>query len=125
MRVPRVEEWSAAGDPKDGVGFITYHRVPVHWWLLDRWLAFGHPHWDWWYRLWGRILPYWGDPFCAAYITVWSRLYWPREEDRATVQVGWDNLPESIKAAVLARQAEDEEEDDPHAAARTLLEGDW
>jgi hypothetical protein len=112
MRVPRVEEWRAAGDPQDGVGFITYHRVPIHWWLLERWLSFAHPHWDWWCRVWGRILPYWGDPFCAAYITVWSRLHWSREEDQATIQVGWDNLPESIKAE-LAHQAEDDEDEDP------------
>lgn len=113
MRLPRVEEWGGAGSPEDGVGFITYHRIPLHWWLLHRWLEFGHPPWDWWHRMWGRSLPYWGDPFCAAYITVWARFYWSREEDRATVQVGWDNLPDAVKARILAGRHP--EEDEPQA----------
>ena len=70
MRLPSIEEWSAVGDPDDGSGSITYRRVPAHWWLLDRWLERGHPHWRWWYRLWARLMPYWGDPFCAAYTVV-------------------------------------------------------
>jgi hypothetical protein len=39
-----------------------------------------------------KVVPYWGDPFCAACLTAWSRFYWSREEDRATIEVGWDRL---------------------------------
>ncbi|HEX7472686.1 MAG TPA: hypothetical protein VF323_06360, partial [Candidatus Limnocylindrales bacterium] len=63
--------------------------------------------------LWGKVLPYWGDPFCAAFVTVWSRFYWTREENRATVQVGWDGLPDAIKAAILARQDEHDDAAEP------------
>lgn len=76
------ESRGAGGDPEDGGGFITYRRVPIQWWLLDRWLLYGHPHWDWWHRLWLRILPYWGDPFCAAYTIVWWPFYESRLGDR-------------------------------------------
>jgi hypothetical protein len=31
MRLPRVVEWSATGDPKDGGGYIWYCRIPLHW----------------------------------------------------------------------------------------------
>jgi hypothetical protein len=103
----RAEEWSAAGDPTDGLGFITYRQIPIHWWLLHRRLTYGHPHWGWWYRLWGRVLPYWGDPFCAAYTIVWSRFYESRQEDPATVEVGWDGLPKVLKAAIRSRRNED------------------
>ncbi len=119
MRLPRIEEWSAAGDPKDGVGFITYRRIPIHWWLLERWLAVG-PAPGLVVSPAGQDPAYWGDPFCAAYVTVWARFCWSREEDRATVQVGWDNLPETVKAAILERQAEDDEQERvPHFLART------
>jgi hypothetical protein len=119
MRVPRIEEWSAAGSAEDGVGFVTYHQIAIHWWLLHRWLEYGHPHWDWWYRMWGRLLPYWGDPFCAAYLTVWSRFYWSREENRATIEVGWEGLPEAVKAAILERA---EPEGDPAARRHPVAE---
>lgn len=112
MRAPRVEDWGAGGDPEDGSGVISYWRVPIHWWLINRWLEFGHPHWGWWYRLWGRVLPYWGDPFCAAYTCVWSRFYLSRVEDDASVQVGWDALPAAVKAAVIARRDEDAGDDE-------------
>jgi hypothetical protein len=45
MRVPRIKEWGAAGDPDDGAAFITFKRIPLHWWLLHHWLEYGHPHW--------------------------------------------------------------------------------
>jgi hypothetical protein len=92
MRVPRIKEWGAAGDPDDGAAFITFKRIPLHWWLLHHWLEYGHPHWGWWHRFWMKVVPYWGDPFCAACLTAWSRFYWSREEDRATIEVGWDRL---------------------------------
>ena len=121
MRVPRVEERSTRGAADDGVGVIEYRRVPLGWWLLDRWLLFGHPHWEWWYRAWSRILPYWGDPFCAAYTTNWSRIYNAREEDRTSFEVGWDNLPPSERRRLEAlarthRRAESDREPNERAA---------
>jgi hypothetical protein len=107
MRIPRVQEWDAAGTADDGVGFIAFRRIPVHWWLLDRWLSIGHPHWGWWYSAWSKLIPNWGDPFCAAYITVWWRFYVSRHQDEATVDLGWEGLPESVRAGILARSTED------------------
>ena len=108
MRPRLIDEWGYGGDPEDGTGFITHRRVPAHWWLLGRWLERGHPHWDWWYRAWGRLLPYWGDPFCAAYTVVWTRIYQARAGEESHIDVGWDALPESVKSDILARASEDE-----------------
>lgn len=102
MEVPRVEEWSAAGNPSDGTGFISYERVPLHWWLLHRWLEFGHPHWDWWHRLWQKLSPRWGDPLCASYIAVWLPFYQAQAEDHASVDVGWDRLPPAVRSNIRA-----------------------
>ena len=108
MRLPTIEEWSAVGDPEDGSGFITYRRVPAHWWLLDWWLERGHPHWRWWYRLWGRLMPYWGDPFCAAYTVVWAPFYGSRSGDGTRIDVGWDALPAPARANLIATLASEE-----------------
>jgi hypothetical protein len=50
-----------------------------------------------------RIMPYWGDPFCAAYTTAWSPFYESRSGDPAIVEVGWDALPKVVKGAIRAR----------------------
>lgn len=102
-KLPRVAEWSSSGSADDGVGVIEYRRIPLGWWLLDPWLLFGHPHWEWWYRAWSRVLPYWGDPFCAAYATIWGRIYSAHEEDRTSVEVGWDKLPPSERRRLEAQ----------------------
>lgn len=41
-------------------------------WLdaVDLMLAFGHPHWDWLYRL----SSYWGNPLCAGFCLGWARI---------------------------------------------------
>jgi hypothetical protein len=107
VRVPFVDEWSAGGDPADGSGYITVRRVAAHWWLMDRWLGYGHPHWEWWNRAWTRLLPYWGDPFCAAYTVAWSRLYWEHTDEGTRIEVGWDALPEHTRADIAARLGAD------------------
>lgn len=67
-------------------------------------------------RVWLRTMPYWGDPFCAAYTTVWSRFYSSQQRDHADLDVGWDRLPEAVKSATLARL-------DEHDAGATASHG--
>lgn len=104
FKLPLIDEWTAWGDADAGAGWITFRRVPVHWRLMHAWLEHGHPHWSWWYRLWSRVLPYWGDPFCAAYTVVWSPIYESRVEDEHTVEVGWDELPKATRDRIVAQR---------------------
>jgi hypothetical protein len=76
MNLPRKRlEWH--GGPTETVG---YSSLPVMVWVLDEWFQRAHPHWEWWHRMWMRILPNWGDPFCAAYCFVFS--VWVMQHDR-------------------------------------------
>lgn len=52
---------------RDKEGKASYTTLPLWAWLLDEWFQRAHPHWDWWQRMWAKVLPYWGDPLCAAY----------------------------------------------------------
>jgi hypothetical protein len=99
--------------PGDGNGSIHLESAPLHWWLLDRWLELGHPHWEWWDRAWGRVSPWWGDPFCAAFLFVWAPLYRTKVES-SMIEIGWDALPATSKQEVLARR--DDELEPPQEA---------
>lgn len=52
------------------------YAIPIFLWVIGRWLERGHPHWEWWQWVWLRLIPDWGDPFCAAFTTKWSPYYW-------------------------------------------------
>lgn len=89
-------EWRESGNKFSGSGNIERLKYPLHLWLLDRWLE-KHPHWHLWKLLWGKILPYWGDPFCAAYCLAWSKFYFRYEIVEYSVEVGYDNLSQQTK----------------------------
>lgn len=93
----RKIEWHEAGNRLYGSGSVERSSVAAHWWLLDRWLGYAHPHWEWWDSLWSRLIPYWGDPFCAAYCCVWSQFYHRRTSSEYRVEVGFAKLSQDYR----------------------------
>ena len=94
----RKTEWHEAGNAVYKTGHLERTSVDAGWWLLDKWLGFAHPHWGWWNDLWTKLIPYWGDPFCAAYCSVWSNFYHRRVRSEHRIEVGFDALSADYRA---------------------------
>lgn len=107
--MPKIE-WQEWGNWTEQSGHIAKVEIPWVWWLMDHWLAH-HPHWRWWRWLWGKLLPNWGDPFCAAYCTVWNRLYWPHEKVVHRIE-GYEHLSRETRDYLQREHAELWEDDD-------------
>ena len=107
----RKTEWHEAGNDLYKTGNIERTSVGLGWWLLDTWLAWVHPHWDWWNSAWSKLIPNWGDPFCAAYCLVWSNFYHRRVRSEHLVEVGFDRLSEDYRTWYAAEMLRDEDED--------------
>lgn len=93
----RKHRWRELGNRIYRSGYIEHVSVPIWVWLLDKWLA-RHPHWNWWGHMWGKLLPEWGDPFCAAYCFVWSKFYYRQERTEHSIDVGFDKLSDQYKS---------------------------
>jgi hypothetical protein len=93
-------EWHEAGNEIYNYGAIIREKVPWIVWFLDKWLGYGHEWWakiPGWHWFWNKILPDWGDPFCAAYCFCWSDFVWKHTKQEYFVQVGFDNLSQQYK----------------------------
>lgn len=91
-------EWQEWGNETTGTGYIAVVEIPWPLWILDQ-LMQRHPHWGWWYAMWTRLLPGWGDPLCAAYCFPWSNFYWRHNHEVHKVEVGVENLSPAWHAA--------------------------
>jgi hypothetical protein len=112
----RVTHWYEAGNDLYHTGTIARDSYPVWAVVLDRWLSRGHPHWSWWNRVWTRLLPYWGDPFCVAYCLVWSPIYDRTAQNELRLEVGFEKLSQKYRDWYAEENAGLEAEADSHSA---------
>ena len=92
--------WHEAGNEVFNSGSIIREKVPWIIWFLDNWLSYGHEWWaniPGWHWFLGKILPDWGDPFCAAYCFRWSDFVYKHTKQEYYVEIGFDKLSQQYK----------------------------
>jgi hypothetical protein len=108
-RLPKVTFWHESGNTQYRTASVERVRRPLHLYLVDAWLAYGHAPLDHvtnWLQDRGRVdLSWWFAWPCYGYTQVW--LPWLlRHQDTHSIEIDFDRLSPEARQDLERRDVE-------------------
>lgn len=116
MKMPRIKEWSEGGNTLYRSAHISMESTALPLWLIDKWLWIADevvhfierrmPKDERGWSAIDNLTPYWGNPFCAAYLHKWGRWYRDQQKREVWAEIPFEKLSQDTRAWLAKDEAD-------------------